>query len=165
MEVFAVVIVCLLPPAAVSRPVKPVKEEDTKIDAFGVELSTNLKWLLLVALLVIGILAIVYIAVKKFLEYDFPSDEAAAAAARLRHREPFLKRCLRYFCTEGCGLCPPKQLRPNVRNGVLSLAEKPASALKKLKKGKPSAVWPPQHLSTNAKIPLLCVACNVVKNT
>ncbi|KAN0076204.1 hypothetical protein V8E54_006346 [Elaphomyces granulatus] len=106
MSGYSFLTVIIFPPSTISRPTKPT-EDDTKLDAFGVELSTHIHWLLPVSLLVVGILAIIYIAVKKFLEYDFPTDGAAATTAHFRHREPFLKRVFRYLC---CGRCRPKQL-------------------------------------------------------
>jgi hypothetical protein len=55
---------------AVSVPVKLSKGDDTKIDAFGVELSSHVKWLIPVSLLVVGILGIIYVATKIFMRYE-----------------------------------------------------------------------------------------------
>jgi hypothetical protein len=59
---------CFFLSDTISAPVK--LGEDMKIDAFGVELSSHVKWLIPVSLLVVGILGIIYVATKIFLRYE-----------------------------------------------------------------------------------------------
>ena len=63
-------LVSILSLCAVARSVKPAEGDDTKIDAFGLEFSTHIKWIFFVAFIVIGTLTIIFITAKRFIEYE-----------------------------------------------------------------------------------------------
>ena len=72
MSGYRLFLVCFFSPSPVPCPYRLncSKGDDTKIDAFGVELSSHVKWLIPVSLLVVGILGIIYVATKIFMRYE-----------------------------------------------------------------------------------------------